>query len=329
MKKLVKHWRILSYFVFTPLFLLVSIALTVTNTFSACLFDFRVGWISLGTFGAALTSRCSWHSGSSMLLSWSISDSTSAAQSSSLSFGLSKSPFQLSQSSVSEMLSGALSSSLVTGWRLILQIRQTFKIWVHPPGRSFAGKSGGKGDLSDNLNAAAPSCWKSDHDALMISLVSEMYPTAVICMFWARDSFGVAHRFWLSCHISKKSWTLAILCSFLSSTSFSISKSLSVFALSNSGSVPAKISVLAQANCLTTTFSRRVSPLVFDCLQPITSRPRETLASTLTPCGMIENMSRATFEWSAYFECVPSCWCHQSTMSGIQNILLNSIGLEW
>jgi len=155
----VNHWCILSYFFFTPVFLLVSIALTVTNTFSACLFDFRVSRINPGTFGAVLTSRCSW---SSMLLSWSISDSKSATQSSSLSFGLSKSPFQLSQLSVSEMLSGALSLSLSTGWWLILQIRRTFTSWVRPPGRSFADKGGGKGVLSDNLNAAAPSCWKSD-----------------------------------------------------------------------------------------------------------------------------------------------------------------------
>jgi len=258
----------------------------------------------------ALTSRCSWDSGSWMLLSWSISDSTSATQSSSPSFRLSKSPFQLSQSSVSEMLSGALSSSLWTGWRLILWIRRTFKIWVRPPGRSFADKGGGNGDLSDNLNAATPSCWKSDQDALTISSVSEMYLTAVICLFWARDPFCVARRFWLPCHISKKSWTLAILCSFLSSTSFFISESLSVFALSNSGSVPAKIPWLARANCLTTTFLWRVSPVVFDCLQTITSRPKEKLASTLTTCGMIKNMSHATLERSAYFECVCSCWRH-------------------
>jgi len=136
----VKHWRILSYFFFTPLFLLVSIALTVTNTISACLFVFRVGRINPETFGATLTSRRSGHSGSLMLLSCSISDSMSAAQSSSLSFGLLKSPFQLSQSSVSEMLSGAVSSSLSTGWRLILRIWRTFKIWVCSPGRSLQTK---------------------------------------------------------------------------------------------------------------------------------------------------------------------------------------------
>jgi len=164
------------------------------------------------------------------------------------------------------MLWGAVSSLLSTGWRLILRIRRTFTTWIRPPGRSFADKPGGKGDLFDNLNAAAPWCWKSDQDALTISSVSEMYPTAVICLFWARDSFCVARRFWLPCHISKKSWTLAILCSFLSSASFFSSKLISVFALSNSGSVPAKILVLAQMNCLSTTFSQRVSPVVVDCL---------------------------------------------------------------
>jgi len=183
MKKLVKHWCILSYFLFTPLFLLVSIALTVTNIFSACLWNFRVGWINPGKFCATLTSCYTGHCGSSMVLSCSISDSTAAAQSSSLSFGLSKSPFQLSQSSISEMLSDALTSILSTGWRLILRIQQTLNIWVCPPGRSIPDKAGGKGDHSDNLNAAAPSCWKSDQHALTIYSMTEMYPTAVICLF--------------------------------------------------------------------------------------------------------------------------------------------------
>ena len=33
----------------------------------------------------------------------------------------------------------------------------TLNIRVRPPGRSDADKAGGKGDQSDNLNAAAPS----------------------------------------------------------------------------------------------------------------------------------------------------------------------------
>ena len=217
MKKLVKHWRILSYFFFTPVFLLISIALTVINTVSARWCDFHEGQINPGTFGTALTSHCSGHSGSSILRSCSLSDSTSPAQLSSLSFGLSKSPFQLSQSAVSQMLSGGLLSSVSTGWRLILQIRRTSNIWVCPPGRYFAETGGCKRELSDNLNTATRSCWESNQGALNNSSVSEMYPTWVICLFRAQDPFWVAHRFWLPCYISKKSWTLAILCNFLPS----------------------------------------------------------------------------------------------------------------
>jgi len=113
------------------------------------------------------------------------------------------------------------------------------------------------------------------------------------------------------------------------SASFFISELFSVFVVSYSGSVPAKMPSLARANCLTTTSSPRVLPVVFDCLQPITSRPREELASTPTQYGMIENMSRAILAVSAYFECVSSCWRQQSVMSGTQNVLLISIGSEW
>jgi len=328
-QKLVKHWGILSYVFFTPRSLLVSIALTVINTFSACQLDFHVGWINQGTLGAALKSRCTGHSESSVLLSCSLPGSMPAAQLSSLSFALSMAQFELSQSSVSEMLRGALSSSLSTGWRLILLIWRTFHICVCPPGRSFADTGGGNGDLSDNLNAAAPSCWKSDEDALTLTPMSERYPRAVICLFWARDCFWVARRFCLPCHISEKSRTLAILCNFHSAASFFISKTFSVFIVSNSGSVQSKIPWLAWANCLTMTFLRKVSTMVFDCLQPITSRPREKLASTPTPCGMIKNMSRTRTERLGYFECVSSCWCHQSVMSGNQYELLISIGSEW
>ena len=156
-----------------------------------------------------------------------------------------------------------------------------------------------------------------------------MYPTAVVCLFWAQDSFWVACRFWLPCHICKKLWTLAILCNLLSSASFFISESFSVFVVSNSASGPAKILSLTQEECLTTTFSRRVSPVVFDCLQPITSWPGEKLVSTPPPCGMTENMSCATLERFAYFECISYCWPHQSVRSGYENVLLISIGSEW
>jgi len=55
------------------------------------------------------------------------------------------------------------------------------------------------------------------------------------------------------------------------------------------------------------------------------TRPRVTCRRY----SMIENMSRATLERSAYFESVPSCWRNQSVISGIQNVLLISIGSEW
>jgi len=197
------------------------------------------------------------------------------------------------------MLLGVLSASLSADWQSILPIRQSFNIWVHPPARSFVNKAGGKGDCSDNLNAAAPSSGKGDEDAVKISCVSKMYPTAVICLLWARDSFSVACRFWLPCHISKKSWTLAILCNILSSATLLISDSFSVFIVSDAGSLPPNVLWLARANYLTRTVLRMVSPLLFDYLQLITCHPREKLASTLTPWGMIENMSCATLERSA------------------------------
>jgi len=186
-KKRVKPWHGRSYFFSTPSFLLVWIALSIINTSSACPFDILVGRMNPGMSGVALRYRCSRRSISSMLLSCCISYSTSAPQLSLLSFGLSKSTFQWSQSSVSEMLAGALSWSLSTGWRLILQIQRALNTWVCPPWRSFADKASGKGDVSDNLNTAARTGCNSVHDDLTISSLSEMYPTAVIGLFWARD----------------------------------------------------------------------------------------------------------------------------------------------
>ena len=86
----------LSYFFCPPLCLCVSAALIVIKTISPSIFDFRVGRNNPGKFGAVLTSCLSGHSGSSMLLLCYISDSSSAARSPSLSFGISKSPFQCS-----------------------------------------------------------------------------------------------------------------------------------------------------------------------------------------------------------------------------------------
>ena len=181
-------------------------------------------------------------------------------------------------------------------WRLIYLIRWTFNVWFCLPRRSFADQAGGKVDLSDNVNAPAPSGWKCDQDALTFSSVSEMCPMAVICFFWAWDAFCVACRFWLPCHISKRSGTLAILCSVLSSTSSVISKSISVCVLTNDWSSPAKIRLLPRANFLTTTSSQTVSSVVFDCFQLMISRARERPASTQIPCCMIEQKTCAILE---------------------------------
>ena len=135
------HWPMLCYFFLFPLFLHVSIALTVTITCSACLLDFHVGRINPGIFGAALTSRCAVVSESSTTLRCSRSDSSSASQTSSLTFELSRSPFQSSQFSVSEMLLGGQTSLLSAGWRWIFLIWGIFNICVRPPRRSFADKA--------------------------------------------------------------------------------------------------------------------------------------------------------------------------------------------
>jgi len=189
------HWHILAYFLLIPLFLLVSIILTIIYIVSAFFFDHRISRINPRRFGAALTIRCSRVSESPLPLSSLISDSLSASQSFSLSFGIYKSPFQLSQFPVSEMLAGELSSSLLAGWGSICFIWWTFNTWVCPAGRSFADKAAATGDFSVNLNAAALSYWQCDQDALMITSVPEMYLTAAICLFWAWDSFCVACRF--------------------------------------------------------------------------------------------------------------------------------------
>jgi len=156
-----------------------------------------------------------------------------------------------------------------------------------------------------------------------------MYPTAVISLFWMRDSFCGERRVWLPCHISKQSWDLAVLWKFLSSATFFNSESLSVSVVSNTKSSPANDPWLAWANCLITSISPRVSQVNFDCLQPITSRAREALASTPTPCCMIEIISPATFDRSVYFEWVSPCCCDQSVISSNQIVLLISVGPEW
>ena len=323
------HSLMLFDFFLFPLFLRVSLALTITITFSAWLFDFHVDWINQGTYSAALTSRCTVVSESSMTLSCSRAHSSSASQSSSLTFGLSRSQFQSSQLLVSEILSGAQSWWLYTGWRSIFLIRRTFNIWVCPPRRSCEDKAGGWGDLSNNLNAVEPSCWMFVRNAFTISSVSELNRMAVICLFWTCDSLWVAWSYWLPCHISKMSWTLAILCNFLSSATLFGFMLFSASVVSNTGLSPANVLLLARAYCPTMTFSKSISSVVFECLHRITSHPREKLASTSTPCGTKGIMLRATSQRSAYFECVSSCWCHRSVISGNNNVLLISMGSEW
>jgi len=152
------------------------------------------------------------------------------------------------------MLWGALFSWLSAGWWWIFLIRRTFNAWVHSPGRSFADKAGNKGDHSDNLNAATPSCWKSDQDGLTISSVSKMNPKAVIHSLWAWYSFCVVCRSWLPGQMSKKSWALAIQCNFLWFAYIINSISFSVSVVCQAGLLPANIPLLAWSNCLIMNF---------------------------------------------------------------------------
>jgi len=148
------------------------------------------------------------------------------------------------------MPSGVPSWSLWTEWWLIFLIHQTSNIYVHSPGRSFADNAEGKGDHSYNVNAATPSSWKSDQDTLMLSSVSKMYPTDVICLFCAWDSIFVAGKCWLPCHRFKESWTMAILGNLLSSASFCLSKLFSGSVICNAALSPAKIPEMAPATAL-------------------------------------------------------------------------------
>jgi hypothetical protein len=96
-------------------------------------------------------------------------------------------------------------------------------------------------------------------------------------------------------------WTLAIVCSCLSSGSFFVSEWFSVFIVSNCGSACANIPSLDRANGYTKIFLQRVLRVIYSFLRPITSWPRRKLVSTLTACSMIEIISPTTLERSAYF----------------------------
>ena len=106
----------------------------------------------------ALTFRGSRVSELSLRLSHSRSGSLSASASSLLLFELSKSPFELNQILVSAMISGELYSSLSARWWLIHLIWWTFNTSFGPPGMPCADNAGGRGDFTNNLNAATPSC---------------------------------------------------------------------------------------------------------------------------------------------------------------------------
>jgi len=151
-------------------------------------------------------------------------------------------------------------------------IRQTFSTGVHPPGRSLAHNAGGKGDLSEIVNAAAISCWTFDQHSLMISSVSGMYPMAVVDSLHAQDSFCVVQRFWQPCHISKIYCLLESRSSFFSSVPCFDSESFSLPVVPNCVQWPANMLVLAQVNILTMNFSGCVLSVVLDCPQPLTSR---------------------------------------------------------
>jgi len=151
---------------------------------------------------------------------------------------------------------------------------------------------------------------------------------ADVFLFRVQDSFFVAQTFRLPCDITKQLCTIAIQRDFLSPTTLFITKLCSVFAVFSAALLPPNIPESSRPNCLTTTSSRMVLCVTVDCLQPVTSCTREWLPSTPTPHGMIGNKSHSAIEKSAMFECVFSCWPHQSVISGIQNILLFSTGWE-
>jgi hypothetical protein len=134
-------------------------------------------------------------------------------------------------------------------------IQWTCKTWVYPPWRLCADTAGSQGSLSNNVNSAAPSCQKTDQDALNVSSVFEMYSATVMCLLWEQDFFWVTCGLWLPCHLSEQLWTLAIRCNYTFSASHIISQSYSAFIVFYAVPSLANIPLLAWTNCLITTFS--------------------------------------------------------------------------
>jgi len=130
----------------------------------------------------------------------------------------------------------------------------------------------------------------------MISWVSEMYPTAVSCLFWVLDSVSEACRFWLPWHILRKSLTITTLCNLLPSTTLFFSLSFLVFEVYNVGLLPAKIPILAWATCFKMSFWRRIWPEVVQSLPQKMSRGRNKVANARMPCCTIEDISGTLLE---------------------------------
>jgi len=102
----------LSYLLLITLFLLVSITLTIIKAFSTYIHNHHISRINLRTSGVVLKFFSSGVAESSLPLSRSILAELFASQSSSLSLGLPKFPFQVMEFLVSEMLLGEHSSAL-------------------------------------------------------------------------------------------------------------------------------------------------------------------------------------------------------------------------
>jgi len=93
--------------------------------------------------------------------------------------------------------------------------------------------------------------------------------------------------------------------------------------------VTSQWSFIPRVNRHTTCILWSISPVDFHCLHPITYYQQEQLSPTLTSWYMIENTLWATLERLAYFECVSSCWRHQSVIFGNQNVQLILIWSAW
>lgn len=72
----------------------------------------------------------------------------------------------------------------------------------------------------------------------------------------------------------------------------------------------------------------RVSPVLFDCLEPNISGGQTQLASPRTRCTLIMTISLTRLQRFAYYDCVACYWRKQAAVSGIRNVRVFSIGSE-